>query len=248
MRLRLLGAASAAALAVAGLGAGPALAGPISGTPANGPLWTTSAGLFAEIAGVSHQLADLDANTFTGLQTFSAGATFSGTITNPDGGTQTSTLNSFAKPVTAANSATAASPAYTFSSPSAGSFGCLYASAASTYDLGSTATAGGSCSNPAFEWTSATATIGKALTVSAGATVTGSTVINGNPLTVKDITGANTVATFAYSASVPTWTLPVGGILKGGTSAALCPDATIGWDFGNTTLCSATGTIGVGTI
>src|SRR6185312_7154891 len=122
MRLRLLGAASAAALAVAGLGAGPALAGPISGypaattplsgaetligtqagstvqitaasiaaivtgatqswtgvqtfpapgaskgsivltpgtisgTPANGSLWTTSAGLFAEIAGVSHQL------------------------------------------------------------------------------------------------------------------------------------------------------------------------------------------------
>lgn len=56
-------AASGAAGAGVNLGAGAAPTSPL-----NGDLWATSSGVFARLAGATHQFADLDANTFTGEQ------------------------------------------------------------------------------------------------------------------------------------------------------------------------------------
>src|SRR6185312_9136263 len=159
MRLRLLAAASAAALALASLGASPALAGPISGypaattpltgaetvigtqsgatvqittasiaaivtgatqawtgvqtfpapgsghgsivltpgaisgAPADGSLWATTGGLFVRTSGTTHQLADLDANTFTGEQTLAASTTANAGVNLGVGVAPTSPVN-----------------------------------------------------------------------------------------------------------------------------------------------------------
>jgi hypothetical protein len=53
--------------------------GTLSGTPANGSLWTTSSGLFAQIGGATQQYATLGANTFAGTQTFADGGTWGST-------------------------------------------------------------------------------------------------------------------------------------------------------------------------
>lgn len=50
--------------------------GTVSGTPANGSLWTTGSGLFAQIGGSAVQFPTLGANTFTGTQTFADGGTW----------------------------------------------------------------------------------------------------------------------------------------------------------------------------
>jgi len=53
-------------------------------TPTNGDVWSTTAALFVRLNGATATLAQLGAQSFTGLQTFSAGLTVSaGTITLP---------------------------------------------------------------------------------------------------------------------------------------------------------------------
>lgn len=67
--------------------------GTVSGTPANGSLWTTSGGLFVQTSGAAHQLADLDANTFTGEQSFAASTTANAGVNLGQGSAPTSPVN-----------------------------------------------------------------------------------------------------------------------------------------------------------
>jgi hypothetical protein len=208
--------------------------GTVSGTPANGSLWTTSGGVFAQIGGSAVQLypaSGTPAGSSGQLQYNNSGA-FGGTsglnwsgsaLTIPDGGTLATTLDTFDKPVTSA--VAAGTVAYSMAGGS-GTFGCMAASGPGTYFLGAGGPTG-SCVNPSVAWTNpASVTLTGATAINGVTTITGNTTINGSPTTFNDVSGVHNAGSISWTGSPAhaNWSIPAGGILQMG-GASLSPDA-----------------------